>query len=176
MLELTVTLLLRVIGSVLVINQDTLEFCKHYVFGKQQPRRLPKSLEKITRIHVIKTLFENAAFSPSTLWGNAVFFPYKGDSSWYTHPTMGVVGGFIYKLISYEDKFIIRCKDEWDFNPQMYEIPIPDGVDITVIRPIIKRLGAKFTICQDGSERIGISELWLAQFNENHSFTNILRL
>jgi hypothetical protein len=183
MLELATNLIIKAISAMPVeINPITLDFCKHYVFGKQQPRILPEELKKYTLIHVVKSLCDVAAFSPSTMWGNATWYPYKGDDSWYTHPTMGVVGGFIYKLVSYEDKFIIKCQDEWDFNTHLsYDIPLPNGVDWSLIRPILKRvLGGKFNPVKDeyGEKVIsfGISEQWLAQFNDNHKFTTTWEL
>jgi hypothetical protein len=181
MLELTVNLILKAISTMPVeINPTTLEWLKHYVFGKQKPKILPEKLKTITLVHVIKSLCSYAAFSPSTLWGHASWFPYRGDISWYTHPTLGVVGGFIYKLISYEDKFIIKCQDDWDFNVKMnYHIQLPNGLDWGVIRPILRKIGCKFQPLYDEGGEIfsfGIDEEWLSKFNDNHKFTTTWEL
>lgn len=182
LLEVAANLIIKAISAMPVeINPLTLDFCKHYVFGKQKSRILPDELKKYTLIQVVKSLCDFAAFSPSTRWGNAEWYPYKGDQSWYTHPTLGVVGGFIYKLISYEDKFVIKCIDEWDFNTHLsYNIPLPNGVDWALIRPVLKRvLGGKFNPVKDEYGDIiafGISESWLAQFNADHKFTTTWEL
>lgn len=172
MLELAANLVIKAISAMPVeINPLTLDFCKHYVFGKQQPRILPKELHTITRNHVIQTLLKEAGFSASTLWGHAMCYSYRGDESWYTHPTKGVVGGFIYKLISYENKFVIKCIDDWDFNTnQMYTIPLPNGLqNMSSIKSILKRVGLNLTK-EDHDDSIGVSESLLAQFNEHHRF------
>lgn len=171
MLELAANLVIKAISSMPIeINAVTLDFLKHYVFGKQQPKVLPKELHDITRNHVIQTLCKEAGFSASTLWGHAMCYSYRGDDSWYTHPTMGVVGGFIYKLVSYEDKFIIKCQDDWDFNTnQMYTIPLPRGLNISIIKPILKRVGLSLNK-EEHDDSIGVSESLLAQFNTAHKF------
>lgn len=170
MLQLTANLILKTISAMPVeINPLTLDWLKHYVFGKQQPKTLPKELHAITKIHVIKTLLSEAGFSASTLWGHANCYSYKGDDSWYTHPTKGVVGGFIYKLISYEGKFVIKCIDDWDFNTnQMYTIPLPNGLEnLSVIKSILRKVGLNLNKEEDD---LGVSESLLAQFNESHTF------
>ena len=162
--------LLRAWGVESLCNPYVVEWVLHYIKGSKVTKRLPDALMPLTRAHILADLCQYAAFSPSTGWGHANWRPYKGSMCWYSHPTMGVVGGFIYKLVSYEDKFIVKCLDTWDFNNGV-QVPVnfPPGVDEKVIKKVIKRLGLPLAYSEE-TGRYGVPESALCVFNEAHSF------
>jgi hypothetical protein len=154
------------------VNPITLEWVEHYVRGSQTPKTLPTALIGYTKRHLCVCLNN---LRSSTLEGVARCYDEEGYKStdWYRHPTAGVVGGFAYKLISWEDKFVFHCWDTWDFNPETsdgedYLIPVPKTVDVEVLTKILKRF--RVPIRKRSGNRVGISETWLSQFNHKHKF------
>jgi hypothetical protein len=160
---------LQKIGILSKMNPYAVEWVLHYIGGSQKQKTLPKELIKVTQAHIIYELMTKAAFSSSTLWGWANWHAYKGDTSWYTHPTMGVVGGFVYKFTSYDNKFIVTCIDRWDFNEYSAPVALPNGVDIKILLKVAKKIGIPITYLEE-EDIFGIRESWLSQFNDKHSF------
>ncbi|HEY9705391.1 MAG TPA: hypothetical protein V6C58_23330 [Allocoleopsis sp.] len=159
------------------LNPYTVEWCLHYAEGSQKTKALPECLVNITRGQIACTLVkEYWAFDENTRSGIAKWYSYQGDSSYYTHPTMGVVGGFSYELVSFEDKFVVRCEDTWDFNPGFnYAIPLPDFCNFRILIKILKQVGIPISSIEDNSGKFtaGVSESWLTQFNEKHCFKTV---
>ena len=163
-------------GVMKYLNPHVVEWVIHYVEGSQETKSLPKELVNITKGQICRTLIATDWFDELSLTGIAGSFTYKGCCDYYTHPTMGVVGGFSYKLISFEDRFVVRCEDTWDFNfsELNYVIPLPDFFKKTELRTLInilKRVGIPVVLEDDGS--LGVSEHFLTQFNEKHCFKTV---
>jgi hypothetical protein len=169
------TQFLQKTGAMKHLNPYVVEWVLHYVEGSQETKSLPKDLISITKGQIACTLVRTFWFDENTLSGIAGWYNYRGDSSYYTHPTMGVVGGFSYKLISFEDRFVVRCEDTWDFNGSSFLIPFPDFCDLRILINILKRVGIPVLMREDDEMEkiIGVNETWLAQFNEKHCFKTV---
>lgn len=152
------------------LNPHTLEWGEHYIIGSKRDKELPKSLVPFTKDDVLYALCGDKKHKKDIKsWWGAICQPYKGGNSWFTHPTQGVVGGFAFRLKSWEKEFVFECIDTWDFNQVDYNIPLPTlpKCIISVLVKILERCGIQI-VMENGHPCI--SEKWLSQFNEGHSF------
>lgn len=134
------------------VNPYVIEWGEHFLFGSQEPKRLPKSLIPTTRTHILRSLQDGLPFGIAQCYD-------RGEEDWYPHPTQGVVGGFSYSIKSLEEKIILQCQDTWDFNEdEDYVVPFP-SCDISPIIGQLKRFGLPIDEGEtpDGEKVYGIS-------------------
>ncbi len=163
------------------INHRAVDFVCHYVGGTQTPMCLTDEEIQETKTQVLDAL-KWGCYDPDTRKG-WVACPHDGE--WLTHPTKGVVGGFLFEVVGEtawngEEEYkilVCKCWDEWDFNPVQgsgqngaARLELPPSIPSSVLaagRAAAKTLGVKIKIDTDG---VYVCEEDLVRFNDKHRF------
>lgn len=155
------------------VNPRVVEFICHYIGGSQTPMFLTEEEEKETWWQV-KEAIEFRCFD--IVSGKGWVTCPQGE--WLTHPTKGLVGGFLFSTsweeVDGELLLVAHCHDEWDFNHYKEgseRLYLPEGIpsaQLFAVRAAARAVGVRIKADKEGSY---VLEEDLVKFNEGHRFS-----